>query len=167
MKKLIDIIREFLLKHIKNQKLRSLINALLNYEMVTYIIFGVLTSVVDYAIFSVLNVARMDTLIANLISTICAILFAYVTNKIWVFKSKTKGFGEIISEFVKFVSARITTLIMTELILLISELLYPDNITASQIAKLIGMVLTVILNYIFSKLFIFKKKKGDKNEDNR
>lgn len=106
----------------------------------------------------------MDSLIVNLISSSCAILFAYVTNKIWVFESKTNTFKDAFHEFLKFVSARISTLVMSEIIILISQLLYGNDKFANQIAKIIAMILTVIFNYIFSKLFIFNNRKGNQNE---
>lgn len=166
MKDLIVKFRTFLLKHFKNKYIRKLIYGLISYEMISYIFFGVGTSVVDLVIFSALNFSGMDSLIANLISSICAIIFAYVTNKIWVFESKTNTFKEAFQEFLRFIYARIATLIMSEAIILISQLLYGNDKIANQIAKIIAMVLTVIFNYIFSKLFIFNKRKGTKNENN-
>jgi putative flippase GtrA len=129
--------------------------------MISYVFFGVFTSVVDFSVFSILTSLNCDELISNIISTICAILFAYVTNKIWVFKSKTHGFHEILKEFIRFTNARIATLLMTEVILLISKLINGNP----YIAKAVAMILTVILNYIFSKLFIFNKRKGTQNEN--
>ena len=160
----IVIFREFLLKHFKSPFLQTLIKGLISYEMISYLFFGIGTSVIDYVVFTTLNVSGLDSLITNIISTFCAIIFAYVTNKLWVFKSKTNGFVEVCKEFFKFAYARLATLIMTECILYISQILYGDNKAASQIAKLISMVLTVVLNYIFSKLFIFKDRKGNNNE---
>lgn len=165
MKNLIIGVRSFLLKHFKNEYIRKLIYGLISYEMISYIFFGVGTSVIDYVIFSALNYSGMDSLLANLISTVGAIIFAYVTNKIWVFESKTNGFSEALHEFLRFAYARTATLVMSEIIILVSQLIYGDNKAANQIAKLIAMVLTVIFNYIFSKLFIFNKRKGTKNEN--
>ena len=165
MKNLIIKVRTFLLKHFKNKYIRKLVEILVNYEMISYIFFGVGTSVLDLVIFSALNFSGMDSLIANLISSICAIIFAYVTNKIWVFESKTNGFSEAIKEFLRFAYARAATLVMSEIIILISQLLYGNDKVANQIAKIIAMVLTVIFNYIFSKLFIFNNRKGTKNEN--
>lgn len=165
MKNLILNVRTFLLNHFKNEYIRKLIYGLISYEMITYIFFGVGTSVLDLVIFSALNFSGMDSLIANLISSVCAIIFAYVTNKIWVFESKTHGFSEALREFLRFASARVVTLVMSEFIILISQLMFGNDKAANQIAKLIAMVLTVIFNYIFSKLFIFNNRKGTKNEN--
>ena len=164
MKNLIVNVRTFLLKHFKNKYIRKAIEVLVNYEMISYVFFGVGTSVVDFVIFSILNFYGMNSLIVNLVSSSCAILFAYVTNKIWVFESKTNTFQESVREFLKFIYARMATLVMSEIIIFISQLIYGNDKVANQIAKIIGMVLTIIFNYIFSKLFIFNRK-GTKNEN--
>lgn len=161
MKNLIVRFREFLLNHFKSKKIQTLIYGLISYEMIVYIFFGVLTSVVDYVIYSALAYISVDLLIANIISTICAIIFAYVTNKIWVFKSKTNSLGELINEFIKFSEARVFTLVMSEFILFICKLLDGNP----YIAKIIAMALTVIFNYIFSKLFIFTSRKESKKNE--
>ncbi len=165
MRNLIIKFRTFLLRHFKNEKMQKLIYGLISYEMISYIFFGIGTSVVDYVIFTILNAAKMNSLITNIISSGCAILFAYVTNKLWVFRSKTNGIAEIFREFCKFTYARLLTLAISEIILLVSQLFYGNDQLANQVAKLIAMVFTVILNYIFSKLFIFKERKGTKNEN--
>lgn len=164
MKDVIIKLRTFLLNHFKSKPMQTLIWGLISYEMLSYIFFGIGTSVLDYMVFSTLNVIGMNSLIANIFSTICAIIFAYITNKLWVFKSKTNTFVAVIKEFFRFAYARMATLIMTEVILYISILMYGHDKAANQIAKLIAMVFTIILNYIFSKLFIFNTKgKGKKN----
>lgn len=161
MKDRIIRIRDFLLRHFHNKHIQTLILGLISYEMLSYMFFGIGTSVVDYVVFSVITAMGCDELISNVISTIYAIFFAYITNKLWVFKSKTHGFVEIVQEFIKFANARIITLVMTEIILLISKVINGNP----YIAKALSMVLTVVLNYIFSKLFIFNKRKGTKNEN--
>ena len=161
MKDIIIRLRDFLLNHCQNRQIQTLIRGLISYEMISYIFFGAGTSVVDYVIFSTITAVGCNELISNVISTICAIIFAYVTNKLWVFQSKTYSFSAIIREFIKFTNARIITLIMTSIILLISKMLGGNP----YVAKAISMVLTVILNYIFSKLFIFNKRKGTQNEN--
>lgn len=156
MKENIIRFRSFLLKHIKNKQLQTLIWGLISYEMISYVFFGVGTAAIDYAVFSSFTALGLDALLSNIISTLCSIIFAYITNKLWVFKSKTNGFTEIIQEFFRFANARFATLIMTEIMLFISKLLDGNE----YLVKLIAMILTVILNYVFSKLFIFNKRKG-------
>lgn len=160
MKDLIIKFRMYLLKHFKSKYMQTLIYGLISYEMLSYMFFGLGTSVVDYIVFSTFTAMGINSLISNIISTICAIIFAYITNRLWVFRSKTTGFVAIMQEFIKFAYARTATLIMTEVILLISEMIDGN----AYIAKLIAMLLTIVLNYIFSKLFIFNDRKGNNNE---
>lgn len=159
MKDKIIQFRSFLLRHVKNKQLQTLIWGLISYEMISYVFFGIGTAVIDYSVFSSFTALGMHALISNVISTLCAIVFAYVTNKFWVFKSKTSGLKEIIIEFFRFANVRFATLIMTEVMLLISHFLDWNE----YLVKLIAMILTIILNYIFSKLFIFTKRKGKNN----
>lgn len=158
MKEKIIKFRSFLLKHIKNKQLQTLIWGLISYEMLSYIFFGIGTAVIDYAVFSSITALGLNALISNIISTLCAIVFSYITNKLWVFKSKTRGFVEVIQEFFRFANVRFATLLMTEIMLLVSHFLNGNE----YIVKLVAMILTIILNYIFSKLFIFTKRKGTK-----
>lgn len=160
MKEYIIQFRAFLLKHFKSKWIQTLIWGLISYEMLSYMFFGLGTSIIDYVVFSTFTAMGLEALISNVISTFCAVIFAYITNKLWVFKSKTSGAFEILKEFIRFTNARIATLIMTEIILLISKLMDGND----YLAKLIAMILTIILNYIFSKLFIFNKRKGKNNE---
>ena len=161
MKDSIIKFRSFLLAHIKNPSLQTLIKGLISYEMLTYVFFGLGTAIV----FTFFNAGKVSALIANIISTFCAIIFSYVTNKRWVFKSKTSGFMEVLHEFLRFARARIATLIMSEVIIFASFAIYGNNQKVNQISKLISMVLTVILNYIISKLFIFNDRKELINEN--
>lgn len=158
MKDKIINFRSFLLKHVQNKQLRTLIWGLISYEMISYVFFGAGTAIIDYTVFSSITALGMHALISNVISTLCSIIFAYTTNKLWVFKSKTNGFVEVIQEFFRFANVRFATLLMTEIMLLICH--FTDG--NEYLVKLIAMILTVILNYIFSKLFIFKKERGSK-----
>ena len=155
MREKIIRIREFLLKHFTNKHMQTLIFGLISYEMLSYVFFGFGTAIVDFAMFSFITSIGCDELISNVISTFCATVFAYITNKLWVFKSKTHGFFDILEEFIKFANVRFFTLIMTECILLISKFIGGNP----YIAKFLAMILTIILNYIFSKLFIFNQRK--------
>ena len=158
MKDSIIKFRSFLLAHIKNPSLQTLIKGLISYEMLTYVFFGIGTAIVDYLVFTFFNAGKVSALIANIISTFCAIIFSYV-------KSKTSGFMEVLHEFLRFARARIATLIMSEVIIFASVAIYGNNQKVNQISKLISMVLTVILNYIISKLFIFNDRKELINEN--
>lgn len=127
-------------------------------ELFNYIIVGVLTtavSLISYFIFSrILNIEKtIIFIIANTLSWILSVLFAYITNKMFVFESKTKG-KEAFKEMIKFVSSRILTFIIDLLLMLVLvKLIHISN----DISKLIVQFVVLVLNYILSKLLVFKK----------
>ncbi len=144
---------------------------LFNYEMITYIFYGVLATVVNLVAFWVccaLMSIPMDvtndspyaflSLVANAIAWVVALIFAFVTNKFIVFKSKDIHIKKLAFEFISFTVGRLISFGCEELIILIA------TITSFNlmIAKVIAAVIVVILNYIFSKLFIFKNKETKK-----
>lgn len=122
-------------------------------EVILYLFFGGLTTIVSigsYVIF--LRILEGNALIANIISWVFAVLFAYITNRIWVFHSKNKGIRSVLKELASFFSGRIATLVMEEAILWVGiEWLSMGNI----LIKIIAQVFVVIANYIISKFFIF------------
>ena len=131
------------------------IKRILNKETISYVIFGVLTTIINltsYYFFS--KIININYLISNIISWIISVIFSYITNKLYVFNSKDKSKDIIIKEFIKFVNCRLTSGII-EMILLF---LLVDIIKVNDvISKLVIGVIVVILNFIFSKLFVFKK----------
>ena len=131
------------------------IKKIINTQTILYVIFGMLTTIVNlisYYFFS--NIMSINYLISNMISWIISVLFAYITNKFYVFNSKDTSKDIIIKEFIKFVNCRLTSGII-EMILLF---LLVDIIKVNDvISKLVIGVIVVILNFIFSKLFVFKK----------
>ena len=133
--------------------LNKLLNLYKKYkEIINYLIFGVLTtliSIVNYAIFT--KVFHIDYLISNVLSWIIAVLFAYITNKIYVFESKSK---KNIKEITSFFFFRVVSLIIEMIILYIFvDILHIDDL----VTKIIAQVIVIVSNYIFSKLFVFKK----------
>jgi len=93
--------------------------------------------------------------VANILSWVCAVAFAYVTNKLFVFDSKSWKAGIVTKELAAFVGSRVFSLVAETLtIIIIVSVLNGHEI----IAKVIGQVLVLILNYILSKVFVFKKK---------
>lgn len=128
-------------------------------EVINYLIIGVLTTVVSLLTYylcvsTFLNPkVAIELQIANIISWIISVAFAYVTNRIFVFKSKSK---KILNEIWKFVSSRLLTLILDMLMmyLLVTCISFND-----KISKIIVQVVIIVLNYVFSKLFVFKKNK--------
>ena len=127
-----------------------------NKEVLLYLLFGGLTTIVSIGTFAWFNVGmHMNELIANVISWVFAVIFAYVTNKIWVFQSETSGLGAVLKEIAKFFGGRLATLGVEELILFVFISLLHGN---SMIVKLIAQVVIVILYYIISKIFVFENK---------
>lgn len=130
-----------------------------NKEILLYLFFGSLTflvSILSYAVFDV----RMgwNILTANIVSWILAVVFAYVTNRIWVFESSVNGRSDLIKEMMSFVGGRISTLVIEELILFIFITEIGMN---SILVKIVAQVVVIALNYVFSKLVVFKPKGGN------
>lgn len=132
-------------------------------EIINYIIIGGLTTVIALLVkygllFTILDSKNaLELQIAVIASWISAVLFAYVMNRIIVFKSKSK---EIIKEATKFISARIVTLLLDAFIMwFFVTLLKLNSDTQVVIVTLISQVLVMVGNYILSKLFVFKNKK--------
>ena len=101
------------------------------------------------------NVMKIHEQIANTIDWIICVIFTYFTNRIFVFKSKTKGLSGMGKEFISFISARLATLIVENAILFVMIDLMTIN---NMIAKLTGQFVVIVSNYILSKLWIFSKK---------
>ena len=134
-------------------------------ELINYLIFGVLTTIVSLAtkyllLFTILDAANgLELQMAVIISWIVACLFAYITNRVWVFESKSK---EIIKEMTKFFAARLLTLGMEMLIMFVFVTLLGLNSDMWVIVwTLVSQVLIIIGNYILSKLLVFKNKKKE------
>lgn len=125
-------------------------------ELITYGIAGVMTTVVNLVLFHMLcNVWKMDEMIGNIIAWVGAVLFAYVVNDIWVFRSKWEGGSEELSKFLKFVGARVASLGVEEagLLIFVKGLHFNNMIVKAALS-----VIVILMNYVFSKLFIFVKK---------
>ena len=121
-------------------------------EIINYLIFGGLTtliSIITYALFA--KVFHIGYLISNVLSWVLAVLFAYITNKIFVFESKSK---KNIKEITSFFFFRVVSLIMEMIILYVFvDMLHIDDL----VTKIIAQVIVIVSNYVFSKVFVFKK----------
>ena len=130
-------------------------------EIINYLIFGVLTTVVSLATYygltlTILNPDKaVELQIANIISWIAAVTFAYFTNRKWVFENKDKA---NIKEASKFYLSRVSTLLidMALMFIFVTKLGVND-----KIMKLVVQVVVTILNYIFSKFIVFREKKNE------
>ena len=132
-------------------------------EIIMYVIFGVLTTVVSYVVFLLFTevIAISDnTLPANILSNAAGIIFAYITNRKFVFESKAKGFVPVAKEAAKFVSGRLFTFVLDLVFVYVAV----DILKGSgAIWKLVSNVVVIILNYLISKFLVFTKKIKDKN----
>ncbi len=146
------------------EKVKEMIKKVCTKEVITYIIFGVLTTIVNIVISYLLKaIWQVEGNLASTIGIICSILFAYITNKIWVFESKAKGMKENAIEFVKFILGRAFTMLIEIVgVFILNDgihLFYgmlTDNM-AYLINKCMITVIVIILNFFISKFFAFKK----------
>lgn len=124
-------------------------------EVINYLIFGVLTTLISIASFFIFSdVLNVNYLISNVLSFILSVLFAFVTNKLYVFKSKDKNRNKVIKELISFFSSRIFTFLIDMLIMYVGvSVLKIDK----MIIKVITQFIVIVLNYVLSKIFVFKK----------
>jgi putative flippase GtrA len=121
-------------------------------EPINYLIVGGIGTVVSIAAFALL-LRIADTVTANIISWIIVVILMYILNRYFVFSEHAKGFSAIIREIISFVSARVATLILETFIVWLGIDVMHFN---AIIIKTIGQILVIVLNYVASKLFIFK-----------
>ena len=125
-------------------------------SFIAYGVFGVLTTIVNIATYNYCyNCVGMSNTLSNILAWILAVTFAYLTNKVWVFGSKSWKWSVLRREVPAFISCRLVTGIMDIVIMYICvDILHWPAV----IMKVLSNVLVIILNYVFSKLIIFKKK---------
>ncbi len=125
-------------------------------SVILYLVFGVLTTIVNIVAYFLLDFNRLfNTVINTSIAWVVAVIFAYVTNKKWVFESKVEGFKDNFKEMMSFFGCRIATGLMDVgiMFVFVDILRYDD-----MIIKIASNVLVVILNYVGSKLLVFRNK---------
>lgn len=126
-------------------------------ELIRYFIIGGLTTLIALIIYylcvyTFLNPdAAIELQIANIISWIGALIFAFFTNRSFVFQSENK---DIVKEAMSFTTSRLATLLIDMLLMFLLVTIFKFN---DKIIKLFVQVIVIVLNYIFSKLFVFKK----------
>ena len=146
-------------------------------EIIAYLFWGVMTTVVSWLTFALFSLllqgaeaelrvfgltVSASVLAANILSWLCAVLFAYVTNKLWVFDSKSWAASVVWPELLKFFSARAATGILEIVAVPLLTAIGLDRTVfgvEGMLAKVIVTVVVVILNYVFSKLIVFRGKK--------
>lgn len=138
------------------KKIKDLVHTLFNKDVILYIIFGVLTTLVNLVSFYLMTTfLHCNENLANFIAISLAILFAYITNRKLVFHSTAKGFKENFNEFLKFIAGRAITMIIE----LIGGFILFKTPLPAIISKCIVSVVIVILNFVISKFFTFRKVK--------
>ena len=124
-------------------------------EFILYIVFGILTTVVSISSYYVCSeILNIHYLVSNIISWVLAVIFAYFTNRVWVFESKSKNTSDILKEMLTFVNCRLLSGVidMATMFVLVGAIHIND-----MYAKVFTQFIVVVLNYVFSKLIVFKK----------
>jgi putative flippase GtrA len=126
-----------------------------NKEIIMYLIFGVLTTLVNIVTYTIsTRIFNIDVYSSNVIAWLVSVLFAYLTNRKYVFNSKAKSIKEISKEIFSFYICRVATFLIDMLMMyLMVDMMKIDDL----ISKIVVNVVVIILNYIFSKLIIFRK----------
>jgi len=138
-------------------------------ELVVYIIVGVITTIVNWGVSFLLDATVLDSsvplqnTVINVIAWIAAVVVSFPMNRKWVFQSHNPAWFH---EFLGFTASRVTTLLIEELVMLLCVNLLGIDFRISKV--FIASVLVIILNYVFSKLFVFRKgqKQSSPHEDN-
>lgn len=125
-------------------------------EIVLYVFFGGLTTLVNFVVYLGLkNLFGVPMVASNIIAWVVSVLFAYVTNKIYVFESKDTSPRAILRELFSFVAARIFSgVVDTGMLVILVDYCHMNDL----VVKIMAQVVVIVLNYVFSKLWIFKKK---------
>lgn len=126
-------------------------------ELITYALFGGLTTVVNYLVYlPVYNLAHISAAVSNIIAWVAAVIFAFLTNKPFVFESHDWSAKVVFPELWKFIACRLGSgLLETGIIFIAVDLLHGNG----NIWKLLTSVLVVVINYVSSKLLVFHRKK--------
>ena len=161
---IIDKIDELCLKILEKIGLKGLASWYRKHqEWMRYLVFGALSTIVNIAVYSIFSAILLKGLsnetlkvnISEIVAFIAAVLFAYITNKLYVFNSKTNGIKELAREIGSFLGCRIFTEIISILMMNAAVWLSINDI----LMKVISNIVVIILNFVFSKILIFKEKK--------
>lgn len=124
-------------------------------EVFLYLVFGVLTTVINIIAFWLSNdLLNIEYKISNIIAWVLAVIFAFITNKTLVFQSKNRNKEEITREAITFLVARLFSLVVDMVIMILMIDIININ---SIVSKIISNVVVIVINYIFSKFIIFRK----------
>ena len=124
-------------------------------QQINYLIFGGLTTLINIVTYIVFyDILALSNLFSNMMAWIFSVLFAYVTNKLWVFESKTNGFSALLKELSSFVGCRLATGVLDIVIMYVGVDIL---LLSGTLMKLFSNVIVIILNYVLSKILIFSK----------
>ena len=136
------------------QKIRTLIEK--HWDIVSYLFFGVCTTIVNYLVYiPCYNFLGMSASVSNMVAWVVAVAFAYLTNKPFVFKSNDWSASTVVPELTKFVGCRIGSGVAETIVLFLAVDLLGWN---GNIWKLVTQVMVTVMNYVASKLVVFRKK---------
>ena len=145
--------------HVKRRNFGTVISSKFSREIISYLFFGVATTLVNWVIYAfAVQIVRLPMAAGNVIAWVFAVMFAFVTNKMWVFQSRSWKPALVLSEAGLFLNARIVTGLIEIIgvpLLFYIGLNYPLLGIEGFAAKMAISVIVVALNYIFSKMFIF------------
>lgn len=148
--------------NLKKINIETIIGVYLEYkEIINYLVFGVLSMIVNFASYFIFaKLIKLDEVVSSGLSWFCSVLFAYITNKLFVFDSKTDTKTKFFKEMVSFFLSRVASGILCDVgtFALMVKVLHINDV----ISKFVTQVMVVIVNYIFSKFFVFRKKKENK-----
>jgi putative flippase GtrA len=158
---IVDKVEEFCLKILEKIGLKALVSWYMEHqEGMRYLVFGALTTLVNIVIYSLLYyMFNISNATSNIIAWILGATFAYVTNKYFVFKSKVSTKIELLKEIAYFYGCRVLTLIIDEAIMIIAVDKWGWN---ALFMKILANIIVIILNFVFSKILIFKNKKAER-----
>lgn len=130
-------------------------------DVILYLFFGLLTTIINILIYALsTKVLGIEYLASNIISWIISVAFAFFTNKIFVFKSKSNGKILMLKEFLFFYYYRLLSLILEMALLYICVDVLKIN---DLLMKILTNIIVIVLNYFFSKFLVFKNKSKNKN----
>ena len=155
---LVDKVEEFCLKILEKIHLKKLASWYRKHqEGMRYLVFGALTTLVNIVAYSLLYyLCHINNAVSNVIAWILGATFAYVTNKYFVFNSKVNTKKELLKEIVYFYGCRVLTLVIDEGIMILTVDKWGWN---ALLMKILANIIVIILNFVFSKILIFKKEK--------
>lgn len=134
--------------------IKKIWDKVMNREVISYLIFGVLTTLVNWVVYAAMVKVQIDYRIATAVAWAVSVLFAFIVNKIFVFQSYNMRPAFVMKEITSFVACRAVSGVMEMVFMIVMvSWIHMDE----YISKIAVSVIVVIVNYVFSKLFIFRK----------